>query len=157
MQFQCGQTLLVLLVLEKCSCCQYLKADVIAKQFVLLKQSVHFLEISVSEIALSQQIDACDGVVGEGDQFVSEEDGIVVVVDVEVVDCQFVESSEDFVAEDLGGEGLQLLEVVFWVCSVVWLQQFCQEEDPMCFCGCEDGGFLMLSHLNFICLLTHQS
>lgn len=44
--------------------------------------------------------------VGEGDKFVCEEDGVGVVVDVEVVDGEVVESAEYFVVEYLCGEGV---------------------------------------------------
>lgn len=90
--------------------------------------------------------------VGEGDKFVCEEDGVGVVVDVEVVDGEVVESAEYFVVEYLCGEGVQFCEVVFWVCAVVGLEQFCEKEDSVGACGCEDGGFFgfFVQHLDLL-------
>ena len=42
-------------------------------------------------------------------------------MNVEVVDGEIIESSEDFLREDLCREGIELREVVFWMCSIVRL------------------------------------
>lgn len=68
------------------------------EHFVVLEKSVYFLEITVPEVALTEEIDAAEVVVGKSEHFICEKDGIAVVVDVEVVDSQFIETSEDFIA-----------------------------------------------------------
>lgn len=42
-----------MLIVEESSCCEQLKADVIVEEFVVLEEGVHFLVVSVSEIALA--------------------------------------------------------------------------------------------------------
>jgi hypothetical protein len=67
LHFQGGKALVILLVQEQRTCCQQLEADVVGEQFVLQKERVHLLEVSISEVALAEQIDGSDVVVGEGD------------------------------------------------------------------------------------------
>ena len=107
---------------------------------MLLEESMDFFEIAVAEVAFAQEVEGGNVVVGKGDQFIGEEYGVGVVVDVEVVDRQFVEPFEDVVAEQLR-EGVQFGKVVLGVLPVVGLQELGQEEHAVGFCGCEDGGF----------------
>ena len=65
---------------------------------MVLEKGVYILEITVPEVALTEQIDAAEVVVRKSEHFICKKDGIAVVVDVEVVDSQFIETSEDFIA-----------------------------------------------------------
>lgn len=58
---------------------------------------MHLLEVCVPEVALAEEVDCCDVAVREGEQLVGEEDGVCVVVDVEVVDCEVVEAAQHLV------------------------------------------------------------
>lgn len=72
-------------------------------------------------------------------------------MEIEVIDCQVVESAETLVSEYLGGKGVEFWKVVLWVAAVVWLQDLSQEEDAVGLDGEEYGGFLGLrTHFNQI-------
>lgn len=113
---------------------------------MLLKQSVDLLVVSVPEIALPQQIQRGDMVVGQGDELVGKKDGVGVVVHVQVVDGELVEPFEDVVGEQLW-EGVELGKVVLGVLPVIGLQELGEEKDAVGLCGCEDGR-LWSVHLN---------
>jgi hypothetical protein len=51
---------------------------------------MYFFEIAIAEVALPQQIGSCDVIVWEGEKFIAEEDGVGVIVNVEVVEGEFV-------------------------------------------------------------------
>lgn len=114
---------------------------------MLEEERVNLLEIIVPEVALPQQVDGCHVAPRKRYKLVAEEDRIGVVVDVEVVDREIVESAQAFVAQDDGGEGLELNEVVLWVAPVVGLQQLRQEEDPV--------GLRWSKYCRLLCLSTH--
>ena len=70
---------------------------------------------------------------------------------VEVVDGEIVEPPQALVGQHLGGQGVQLGEVVLRVAAVVWLQDLRQEEHAVGLGGEENSGLLGLgTHFNQI-------
>lgn len=80
----------VLFVVEKGAGGEELEADVVGEEFVLLEEGVDLFEVVVAEVALAQEVEGGDVILGEGGEFICEEDGVGVVVDVEVIDGEFV-------------------------------------------------------------------
>lgn len=54
--------------------------------------------VPIPEIALPHQIDNSGMVVGKGEQFIAEKYCIRVIVQVEIVDCQLIQSFEALVS-----------------------------------------------------------
>jgi hypothetical protein len=67
LEFEGGEALFVLFVLEEGAGGQDLETYVVAQQFVLLEEGVHLLEVTVAEVAFAQQVDAGDVRVAQGD------------------------------------------------------------------------------------------
>lgn len=79
--------------------------------------------VSIPEIALPHQVDHPDVIVGEAQQFITEEDCIRVVMQVKVIYCQFIQSLQALISQDMWWEWIELREEVLGVSSVVRLQQ----------------------------------
>jgi hypothetical protein len=110
---------------------------------------VDFLEVPIPEVALAQKVDCRNVATSESHHLIAEKDGVGVVMHVQVVNCQLVQSPQTLIPQHHRREVLQLCEVMLRVSAVVWLQQFCQKEYSVCFGGCEDGGLLgLFVHLN---------
>jgi len=121
----------------------------VGEQLVVQEERVHLLEVAVAEVALAQQVHRRDVPPAQRHQLVAEKDGVGVVMHVQIVNRQLVQSPQALVAQHRRGKVLQLGEVVLGVRAVVGLQQFCEEEHAVGFGGGEDVRLSrFLAHLN---------
>jgi hypothetical protein len=97
-QFHDRKALFILLVQVERLSGEELKANVMAEQFMGLKKRMDLLEVIVPEVALPHQVDTSDVVVGKGEQLITVEDGVRVVMHVEVFDGEVVEFPEAVVS-----------------------------------------------------------
>jgi hypothetical protein len=105
---------------------------------------MHTFEISISKIAFTHKIDHPNVIIGECEKFITEEDSIGVVMKVEVINCEIIESTEALVVEDSGWEGIQLGEEMLGMGTVVGLKELSEEECSLGFDGGEDCWLLLV-------------
>lgn len=143
LELQHTQTLLVLSVEKERACGQDLETDILIEHLVVFEQGVDPLVIFVAEVALAHQEHDGDVAIGQSQQFVAEENGIRVIMQVEVLHGEVVKSLETLVGKDGGGEGVEFGEEVLGVGAVVGLEDLGHEEGPLRFDRCEDSWFLL--------------
>ena len=137
------QALIVLLVKEERAGSQDLEADILVEHFVVLEERMDPLVVFVAEVALPHQVHHCDVIIGECQQLVAEEDCVGVIMQVDVLDGELIETLQAFIAEDSGGEGIKFWEKMLEMGAVVGLQDFCHEERPLGFDRGEDSRFFV--------------
>ena len=148
LHFEDGEALVVLLVEEEGAGGEQLEADVVAEHLVLQEERVHLFEVAVPEVALAQQVHRRD-VPAQRHQLVAEKYGVRVVMHVQIVHRQLVQSPQALVPQHRRRKVLQLGEVMLGVRPVVRLEKLGEEEDPVGLGGGEDGGLsCFFAHLN---------
>lgn len=63
------------------------------EDFVLLEKSMYFFEISVSEITFTEKIYTTYMTIGKSQHFICKKDGITIVMDIQIVNCEIIEST----------------------------------------------------------------